>query len=144
MELKHWLLLCAGLVAIVTVAAVVLLLLRNRAHQEEESAPQERLYLHLWNEHNQFLLRIPVDDQLTLGRRNLYQYLQEPITIPMDVTISREHIVLAARGGQILIWNLSEVNPVTINGHRVVDWTLLSAGDRLRLGNSSYMVYRIE
>ena len=62
----------------------------------------------------------------------------------MDPTVSREHCLLYEQDGMLMVWNMSAVNPAVINGYRLNTPAQLLAGDRLELGNSVYLVTRVE
>jgi len=73
-------------------------------------------------------VRVPIGERLTLGRGP-----DSPILLE-GPQISREHLILAAAGGQISLWNLS-ANGTAVNGAPIATgfWQPLQLGDVVQL-----------
>ena len=124
--------------------AIAVMVLVMRLHQEEETDDQsgENWYVELWNIRQGYQVEFQFANTCILGRLSLFENASVPVQ--MDPTISREHCMLYEQDGALLVWNMSEVNPAAINGHRLNQPMQLICGDRIELGNSVYLVTRVE
>ena len=101
-------------------------------------------YVELWNIAIGYQVEIRFTNNYVLGRLSLYENIIDRRPLEMDPTVSREHCLLYEQDGMLMVWNMSAVNPAVINGYRLNTPAQLLAGDRLELGNSVYLVTRVE
>lgn len=101
-------------------------------------------YVELWNIAIGYQVEIRFTNNYVLGRLSLYDNIIDRRPLEMDPTVSREHCLLYEQDGMLMVWNMSAVNPAVINGYRLNTPAQLLAGDRLELGNSVYLITRVE
>lgn len=142
--MKHWILIGAALVVICTALAVLLVSVLEDRRKEAQSIQMAGLWeLELWNIAQGFQVDLIFSGSMTLGRSSLYSNVRGNLPAQVDTTISREHCMLYEQNGILLIWNLSSVNPAVINGCRLNSSRQIFPGDRLELGNSVFLVTRV-
>lgn len=144
--MTQWIIVAVATVLIWTVAAVVLyMILGSRQNSYANSVSQCGFWsVELWNIRYGYRLNMTFHSALTIGRNNLFEFVSGPLPPQMDLTISREHCMLYDQDGMLLLWNLSAVNPIVLNGYRLNTPRRLNPGDRLELGDSVYMVTRVD
>lgn len=85
-----------------------------------------------WNVENQTQTQtFEAEGEITIGRK-----LECTVSIPHQ-TVSRQHAALIPRENDILLRNLSETNPITLSGGRILavgQETPLASGDVFVLG----------
>lgn len=98
----------------------------------------------LWNTEYGYPVRLKLVDDLVVGREILCKSDQSGMDVPVDFTISRVHMLLFTKGGNLWIKNLSSTNPMMVNNTYLTAPCKLLPGDRLRLGRSVYIATQIE
>lgn len=124
--------------AMLVVAAV--LVLRDNEMEEAYDPDQIGWCVELWHIGYGYQVRLCFVETCVLGRVSLYENAVGAIPPMMDGTISREHGMLIEQDGQLLLHNLSAVNPAKINGFRLNGPGCLREGDRIELGESTFLV----
>lgn len=142
-EVLWCLILCVFMVT-VAAAAAVLVLSRLRERETLDDPAAWGWYLELWHIGRGYRVGIPFFNTAILGRISLTEYADCFPPPEPDGTVSREHGMLYEDSGTVLFWNLSAVNPAVLNGHRVNSPRPLVPGDRIELGNSVFLVTRLE
>ena len=141
----EWIIALMTVVLIVAGTAItVILILRNSNQQNQAYAPMVRWNIELWNIRYGYRINLVFSNSRTVGRYDLCGDESARAGAPLDTTISREHVLLYDQYGCIWIWNLSAVNPAMINGERLDAPRQIVPGQRLELGNSAYLVTRVE
>lgn len=138
-----------GIIIVVAIAAsavatvVVLLSYYNRQDDLEQSQ-YGKWNVELWNIQYGFRVDLEFQNSMVLGRYTLYNTAVQMQRIEVDNSISREHVLLFDQGGVLWMWNMSAVNPAMINGHRLNDTQRIIPGIRLELGNSVFLITRVD
>lgn len=135
--------LLAALVMTGTAVAALVVVLRDRQEQPEWSTPG-LWNVELWSIRDGFRVNLAFHSNAVLGRWDIYENASGPLPAEMDNSISRKHCLLYEQDGALWAWNLSEVNPAMINGYRLNTPRPLLPGDRMELGNSAFLVTRVE
>lgn len=133
----EWFYAALAIITITASAAVAILAVQHTRKAELESG----WHVELWHTHYGFPVSLDFSTSMVAGRDCLCRNYR---MIPVDRTISREHILLYGQGGNLWIWNLSTVNPARINGTSITTSQRLQPGERLGLGNSEYLITRID
>lgn len=111
----------------------------NRNHYE-----MNLWHVEMWHIRYGYQVDLRFMNTCTMGRAALAQCIVRNHPSQIDPTISREHCMFYEQGGVLLAWNMSAVNPAVINGYRLNQPVQLMPGDRLELGNSVFLVTRVE
>lgn len=101
-------------------------------------------YVELWNISYGYQVELRFTNTFVLGRMSLHDNITGRRPLEMDPTVSREHCMLYEQEGMLLVWNMSAVNPAVINGYRLNQPAQVLPGDRLELGNSVFLITRVE
>lgn len=101
-------------------------------------------YVELWNISYGYQVEVRFTNTYVLGRMSLYENITGRRPLEMDATVSREHCMLYEQDGFLLAWNMSAVNPAVVNGFRLNQPAQVLPGDRLELGNSVFLITRVE
>lgn len=143
MEL-FWIAIMVMLILGAMAIGITVLVMRSR-QQEQGAFPRYGNWrVEMWSVGSGYQLAIPFTNTCVLGRTTLFDYVTGGRWPEMDPTISREHCMLYEQNGMILVWNMSAINPASLNGHRLNQPIQLVPGDRLELGNSVFLVTRVE
>lgn len=129
-----------GVMAIV----ISVLLMRSRQHDRGTGADGHNWHVELWNICYGYQVDLRFENTCVLGRAMLYDCMATRRIPEMDTTVSREHCMLYEQEGILLAWNMSVVNPAAINGFRINQPVQIMPGDRLELGNSAFLITRVE
>jgi hypothetical protein len=78
--------------------------------------------------------RVAVDKEITLGREDTDLVFED------DGEVSRRHAVLRAAGGRVEIEDLGSTNGTFVNDNRITGPTVLSSGDKVRVGQTTLEV----
>jgi hypothetical protein len=78
---------------------------------------------------------IQVEDEFVIGRQG-----SEEGQLGQDAEISRRHARVARVGGDFVIEDLGSTNGTFVNGRRITDREILSAGDRIQVGATTLVV----
>lgn len=141
----EWIIALMTIVLIITgTAIVVILVLRNNDQHNQTYMTAIRWNVELWNIQYGYRVNLVFTNSRTVGRYDLCGDGSAYAGAPLDNTISREHVLLYDQYGCIWIWNLSAVNPAMINGERINAPRQIAPGNRLELGNSAYLITRVE
>lgn len=141
-----WIAVMVSIIVITTAIAILIVVLWDNKRSENNPA----LYrystwsVELWNISQGFRVNLLFQSNSILGRNNLYSAITSYSSPEIDNTISREHCMLYEQDGMIWVWNLSAVNPATINGIRLNNPQPLIPGHRLGLGTSTFLVTRVD
>ena len=130
------------ILGIMAVAIVILLAGKNR--QELWAPESTEWHLEMWNIYYGYRVEIRFVNTFILGRISLYESVVGRVPYVTDETISREHCMFYDQNGLLLVWNMSAVNPAGINGHRLNIPREVMPGDRLEMGNSVFLITRVE
>lgn len=144
MEMKAaWIIL--GVVLIIGLMVIIgaVLLLMNRQDEETEE-PNYRWAVELWNINRGYQVGFYFNQSCVIGRLTLCQNAIGDVPPVMEQTVSREHCMLLEQNGGLLAWNMSAVNPTKLNGYRLNEPAWLSAGDRIELGDTAFLVTRAD
>lgn len=138
-------LLLLALLILCGVAAIAALLVRQE-RSRGGNGWDTSVYWHveLWDIRSGCQIELRFPHTCVVGRYSLYENTVGNRTAEPDTTVSREHCMLYEHEGILLAWNMSAVNPACINGCRICQPTQLLPGDRLELGNSVFLVTRVE
>lgn len=137
-----WIALAALLVLAGIAVGTMVLILRIQRRDIMDDAQMDSWYVELWHIRLGYRIELRFDGVCVLGRASLCENACVPVE--MDPTISREHCMLYEQEDILWAWNMSMVNPAAINGHRLNQPMQLKCGDRIELGNSVFLVTRIE
>lgn len=139
----EWIMALVTVILIVTgTAIVVILILHNK--QDQTYAPTIRWNVELWSIRYGYRVNLLFSNCRTVGRYDLCGNESARVGAPLDTTISREHVLLYDQNGSIWAWNMSTVNSAKINGERLDVPRQIFPGQRLELGNSVYLITRVE
>ena len=139
-----WLVLILLIVFGAMAIAIAMLLTRADRNVRSTGYESSSWRIELWNISNGYRVDLHFVNTCVLGRMSIYQNIVEGHPMEQDCTISREHCMLYEQDGMILIWNMSAVNPAAINGYRLNIPQQIVPGDRLELGNSVFLLTRVE
>ena len=143
--MKIWILAAGVIVLIITVAIVVTMLLldmqNRKREQDQEFSPWD---VEFWNIAKGYCVNVQFQNNTVIGRNELFPDSVILNGTNIDITVSRQHCMLYEQDGVLLIWNLSAVNPADLNGYRLNAPMVLRTGDRLKMGNSVFLVTRME
>ena len=81
------------------------------------------------------IFRNELRDTLTMGREKI-----NDICISDDKTIGRKHCVLYTKDDCVYVHDLGSVNTTVVNGNKISQDTLISNGDIIELGKTSFKV----
>lgn len=131
---------------IIAAAAVGILVVLN---QDKRKSPAKASlsggwHVELWHIQHGYPVNLEFSSSMVVGRNALCNTAANLQMIPVDRTISREHILLYGQSGSLWIWNMSEVNPVLVNGTRLNSPQRLLPGEQLKLGDSVFLVTRVD
>lgn len=142
----QWIVATIEIVLICTAVAVVLVVLRDnrRGQNVVEESSGGAWFLELWHIRCGYRVNLMFANTAVLGRSSIYSHIVGTTSPELDATISREHCMLYEQNGAVWVWNLSTVNPTLLNGHRLNTPVQLLPGDRLGLGDSTFLVTRVE
>lgn len=132
-----------AIVTVLTAAAGICSLL-GRSDPGDPLPPEGSWNVELWNIAQGYRVNYLFPCEAIVGRDSLFSNIREAGTIQMDVTVSRQHCMLYEQGDGLYVWNLSTVNPTAVNGYRLTEPQRLVPGDRLELGNSTFLVTRVD
>lgn len=143
---QEWIVAIIVIVAIAAsaVAAVVVLLNHYDRQGNLEQSQYGKWNVELWSIQYGFRVDLEFQNSMVLGRYTLYNTEVQMQQIEVDNCISREHVLLYDQGGMLWAWNMSAVNPAMINGHRLNSTQRIIPGIRLELGNSVFLVTRVD
>lgn len=127
---------------VVTTAVIVAALLSLRDRSPAPTFPG--WHVEMWNICHGYRVELRFESSIILGRLTLRNYIVDQRSIEIDPSISREHCMLYEQEDTLLAWNLSAVNPMVVNGYRVNVPVCLQPGDRMELGNSTFLITRVE
>lgn len=132
------------IVTVTTVIVAALLSLRGSA--EYLSAPPQvwGWHVEMWNIYYGYRVELRFVSNIVLGRVMIQNHIVGRAPAEIDRTISREHCMFYEQDNMLLAWNMSAVNPMVINGHRNNIPVRLQPGDRMELGNSTFLITRVE
>lgn len=136
-----------ALAVIVVLGAMVVavVLMMNRFSQPEQQSVIGTLWhLEMWNIATGYQVDIRFLNTFVLGRVSVYDNIISRRPMETDPTISREHCMLYEQNGLLLAWNMSAVNPAAVNGYRLNAPRQIIPGDRIELGNSTFLITRVE
>lgn len=134
----------AALLAITLIAAcaiVGIVVILGSGDRKSNSEGKGGWHIELWHIHYGYPVRLDFSSSMVAGRDSLCQHTK---MIPVDRTISREHILLYGQGGSLWVQNLSSKNPARINGNSFEKSQRLQPGERLGLGDSEYLITCID
>lgn len=142
----EWIVAVIVILAIVgSATATAVVLLNHYGKQESIEQPRcGRWMVELWNIRHGFRVDLQFQNNIVVGRYSLYSPAAQMRNVEPDNCISREHLMLYDQGGVLWVWNLSTVNPAQINGHRLDSAQRIIPGMRLELGNSVFLVTKVE
>lgn len=143
--MTQWIVICGAVVVIATALAVLAVVLwDNRRSNQAPTCYQTTWNIELWNIGQGFCVNLVFVNNTILGRHTIYYSAAGCTSEEMDRSISREHCMIYEQDGTIWVWNLSAVNPATINGIRLNVPQPLIPGQRLGMGNSTFLVTRVD
>lgn len=143
--MKMWILAAGLIVLIVTVAVAVTMLLLDMQERKRERVQENSNWLvEFWNIARGYCVKVQFQNNTVIGRNELFPDNEILHGTNIDITVSRQHCMLYEQDGVLLIWNLSAVNPADLNGYRLNSPMVLRSGDRLKMGNSVFLVTRLE
>lgn len=115
------------------------------SRQDKELYPAATAwYVEMWSIRDGHRVDLRFYNTCVLGRMTLLEHMSGGYPRQPDSTVSREHCMLYEQDGMLFAGNLSAVNPAIINGYRLNFPRQLCPGDRLELGNSVFLVTRVE
>lgn len=127
----------------IAIAAAILYV--NNRHQDELAYPAAAVWhVEMWSIRDGYQVDYRFYNTCVIGRNTLYERIVGRYPSQPDTTVSREHCMLYEQNGVLYAGNLSAVNPAVINGYRLNIPTQLMPGDRLELGNSVFLITRVE
>ena len=141
--LTQWIIAGAAIVTIVTVAVIVAAVLLAQPAQQTQPQFHRSWSVELWDIAHGYPVNFVLCNHTAVGREDLFPPMVGRLIQP-DGTVSRQHCMLYEQDGTLWIWNLSAVNPAAVNGHRLNSPQPLMPGDRLELGNSTFLVTRVD
>jgi len=131
------------LLGAMAIAAAILYVSAGR--QERTMYPASTAWhVEMWNIRDGYQVDLRFFNTCVLGRMSLYDNIVSRFPPQTDPTISREHCMLYEQDGMLFAGNLSAVNPAAINGFRLNIPRQVIPGDRVELGNSVFLVTRVE
>lgn len=101
-------------------------------------------YVELWNISYGYQVELRFTNTYVMGRMSLHDNIMGRRPMEFDPTISREHCMVYEQDGMLLAWNMSAVNVAMLNGYRLNQPAQIFPGDRLELGNSVFLITRVE
>ena len=101
-------------------------------------------HVEMWSIRDGYQVDLRFLNTCVLGRMTLLNHMTGGHSRQPDPTVSREHCMLYEQDGMLFAGNLSAVNPAIINGYRLNIPRQLCPGDRMELGNSVFLVTRVE
>lgn len=125
-------------------AVAIVILLASSKRQEPQGPAGSEWHLELWNIYYGYQVELRFVNTFVLGRISLFDNIVGSMPSMADETISREHCMLYDQNGTLLIWNMSAINPAGINGYRLNVPREVVPGDRLEMGNSVFLITRVE
>ena len=144
--MTQWIVMIAAIVVMCTALAVLVIVLCDRVRQNNipPSYYSATWNVEMWNIGQGFCVNLVFSNNTILGRNVIYSACPNVPQQELDRCISREHCMIYEQDGAIWVWNLSAVNPATINGIRLNIPRPLLPGNRLGMGNSTFLVTRVE
>lgn len=144
--MTQWIVMAAAIVVICTALAVLLVVLWDARRQGNQTVLQYNTTwnVEMWSIGQGFCVNLVFMNNTILGRGIIYSTCQGLSQEEMDRCISREHCMLYEQEGTIWIWNLSAVNPATVNGMPLNVPRPLLPGQRLGMGKSTFLVTRVD
>lgn len=144
--MENWIVTIISIIIICTTAAVSLVIILSYINQRDGKPKlfQKQWHVELWNIRYGYRVDLSFASSLAVGRYNLLPGSVGGKLIPEDNTVSREHILLYEQNGVLWVWNLSTVNPASLNGHRLNEPQQLQIGTRVELGNSVFLLTNIQ
>lgn len=124
--------------------AITILVMRIRSDEKSDFEGIQSWHVELWSICYGYQVDFRFTNTCIIGRMSLYEHATGRVPKELDTTVSREHCLLYEQDGLLLAWNMSAVNPTAINGLRLYQPVQLMPGDRIELGNSVYLVTRVE
>ena len=134
----------ALIVTVTTVIVAALLAMRGSADSLSLPPRTWGWYVEMWNIYYGYRVELRFASNIVLGRVVLQNHIVGRAPAEIDRTISREHCMFYEQDNMLLAWNMSAVNPMVINGYRSNVPVRLQPGDRMELGNSTFLVTRVE
>lgn len=143
---NDWIIVFVAVFVIIAAAAAGIFIIMKQEKKETGLRPLQNQGWHveLWNMQHGYPVNLEFCSSMVVGRSALCSPPSVARMVPMDRTVSREHILLYGKDGDLWIWNLSAVNPVFVNGTCVSAPQRLLPGERLKLGDSAFLVTRVE
>ena len=141
--MSEWVIAAIAVIVIGTVAATAIVLILGNWNNQNQS-PTGRAgnwHIDLWNIRYGTKVSLRFASSIVVGRYDLYQ---ANWSVPVDHTISREHVLIYEQDGILWMWNMSAVNPAMINGHRLNAPIQLHPGNRLELGRSVFLITEVQ
>lgn len=139
-----WIIISVIMVLGAMAIAATVLVMRNLQRDEGGYPNMGNWHVELWNICYGYQVDMRFANTCILGRATLYDHVVGRRPLETDPTISREHCMLYEQDGMLLAWNMSAVNPAAINGYRLNQPVQVMPGDRVELGNSVFLVTRVE
>lgn len=126
------------------IAVTVLIVNSGQPNRRRPSYTGTNWHVELWNISYGYQVELRFTNTCVLGRMSLYDNILGRRPMELDPTVSREHCMFYEQDGMLLAWNMSAVNPAVINGFRLNQPAQVLPGDRLELGNSVFLITRVE
>jgi hypothetical protein len=144
--MTQWIVMAAAIVVICTALAVLVIVLWDWNKQGNMATPyySSTWNVEMWSISQGFCVNLVFVNNTILGRNIIYSAYPNVPQEEIDRCISREHCMIYEQEGTIWVWNLSAVNPATINGVRLNVPHPLLPGNRLGMGNSTFLVTRVD
>lgn len=132
------------LISGVVIITVVVLLTRGNTNEDSNYRRTPGWHVEMWHISAGYRIDLNFVNTYTIGRLNLSSQTAGNWPGQIDTSISREHCLLYEQNGVLLAWNMSAINPAAINGYRINQPEQIVPGDRLELGNSVFLITRVE
>lgn len=136
---------CVVVLTMTVIAALIVLVLSERRLMRQEMRSHSEVWkVELWNISHGYRVCFSFQNHCIVGREVLCNADSADGVGYLDQTISREQCMLYENAGVLCVWNLSNANCTVINGYRLNEPRQLLTGDRLGMGNSTFLVTRLE
>ena len=144
MKNKWIMILAVVLFVMIAITIVVVVSCSDRERTVKKVFNKPNWIVEMWHIRYGIPFQFLFPNVLVIGRDSVAIHNKHDAPPIIDSTISREHCMIYEQNDSIWVWNLSVTNPAAVNGQRLNVPRMLFPGDRLELGNSTFLVTKVE
>lgn len=139
-NIHKWIITIVSSIVIITITLISIALLLSDREEEREKC----WYVELWNVNENYGIHFVFPKSMVIGRYTLLKNTRCDVPVKEDTTISRNHILLYEQSSLLWMRNMSKVNMAVLDDHELVQPQQLRVGSRLKMGDSAFLVIRVE